>query len=439
MRADMHAQSPVIIVGGGLSGLSAAAILARAGHAVTVFEKASAPGGRARTKQHDGFFFNEGAQAFYLGGPGEQLLNELGVRAGGSPPDLKQFLVFDEGKLHAMPASIASLFKTTLLKFGAKAEFVRLYSMLQHIDPTQLQHVSLQDWLQQHVRHPQIRQLFLALARVTTFTNAPEMVSAGLVLPLLNARVRYLDGGWQTLVDGLRQVAQEAGAKIVTSARVAAIEISEEQHTVRLADGTSRPASVVLLAVDPQTASTLVAGGAHKELSSWAAQSVPLRVACLDVALRRLPVPQHLYVLGIDRPLYYSVHSAWARLAPEGSALIQTMKYLRPDEPAQPETSRRELEALLDAVQPGWRAEVVEQYFLPHLVASNALVQASQGGLSGRPGPAVPGIRNLYIAGDWVGAEDQLSNACFASAKNAATMIMTALAAQREDYVGSKI
>ncbi len=35
MMTDTLAQLPVIIVGGGLSGLSAAAILARAGHAVS--------------------------------------------------------------------------------------------------------------------------------------------------------------------------------------------------------------------------------------------------------------------------------------------------------------------------------------------------------------------------------------------------------------------
>lgn len=52
MMMDTLAQLPVIIVGGGLSGLSAAAILARAGHVVTVFEKAGTPGGRARTKHH---------------------------------------------------------------------------------------------------------------------------------------------------------------------------------------------------------------------------------------------------------------------------------------------------------------------------------------------------------------------------------------------------
>lgn len=434
MRTDTNTQSPVIIVGGGLSGLSAAAILARAGHAVTIFEKAGAPGGRARTKQHGDFFFNQGAHALYLGGSGEKLLNELGVRTNGEIPDKKQFLALADGKLHTFPTGMISLFRTTLLNLSAKAEFARLYSALNHVDLTQLQQVSFQDWLEQQVRHPHVRRLMLALARLTTYTNAPEMIPAGLVLSLLTAQVRYLDGGWQTLIDGLRQVAVAAGTKIVTNARVAAIEISEERHTVRLADGTAYPASAVILAVEPKIASALVADGAHKELSKWAAQAVPLRAACLDVALRRLPEPGHLYVLGIDRPLYYSVHSAWGRLAPEGSALIHTMKYLAPGEQAEPENSRQELEALLDVIQPGWRTEVIEQYFLPHMVASNAIVQARQGGLSRRPGPAISDIRNLYVVGDWVGTEDQLANACFASAQKAATMIMTEQATHRSNY-----
>ncbi len=221
----------------------------------------------------------------------------------------------------------------------------------------------------------------------------------------------------------------------MTNARVAAIDkIATEGHSARLANGMLHPASAVLLATDPETASALVTDGAHNILSGWSVQSVPVRVACFDVALRHVPKPQHLYALGIDCPLYYSVHSAWAKLAPEGSALIHTMKYLRPGEPAEPEVSRHELEALLDVLQPGWRAEVMEQYSLPHMIASNALVQAGQGGLQGRPGPAVPGIPHLYVAGDWVGTEGQLAEACFASASRAASMILTALAARREDF-----
>lgn len=434
MMTDTLAQLPVIIVGGGLSGLSAAAILARAGHTVTVFEKASTPGGRARTMQHGAFSFNQGAHAFYLGGPGEQLMNTLGVRPGGSLPARDQFLALDDGKLHLFPTGVISLLRTTLLSLDAKGAFIHLFRTLKHADLTQLQQVSWQEWLEQQVQHPHLRQLLLALARLTTYTNAPEMIPASLVIPLLNAQVRYLDGGWQTLVDGLRQIAGASGATIVTRARVAALEISEEGHTVRLADGTASQASAVVLALDPQTASALVANGTHKDVNRWAAQSVPARVACFDVALRRLPRPQHLYTLGIDRPFYYSVHSAWAKLAPEGSALIHTMKYLQPGEPATPETTRHELEALLDVLQPGWRAEVMEQSFLPQMVASNAIVQVRQGSVAGRPGPAVPGIRNLYVAGDWVGAEGQLADACFASARSVARSIMATRGVKPEEY-----
>jgi phytoene dehydrogenase-like protein len=75
----------------------------------------------------------------------------------------------------------------------------------------------------------------------------------------------------------------------------------------------------------------------------------------------------------------------------------------------------------------------VEQYFLPQMVPSHAMVLARQGGLPGRPGPAVPGIRHLYVAGDWVGPEGQLADACFASARSAARMIMSTLAAKPGD------
>jgi phytoene dehydrogenase-like protein len=430
---ETRAHPPVMIVGCGLSGLSAAAILARAGYAVTVFEKASVPGGYAMSKQHGEFTFNLGAHAFYLGGAGEKLLSELGVRYRGSPPAFDRFQVLDGGKLYAWPTRTTSLTGMTSWNPDATAALARFYSSVTSIHQEQLQNVSLRDWLDQEAPHPHVRQFVLALARLTTYSHAPAMVSAGMILPLLFAQVLYLDGGWQTLVDGLRQVAQEAGAELVTHAKVTAIEIAEEGHTVRLANGASYLASAVLLAIDPQAASVLVADGAHKELNCWATQSVPARAACLDVALRRLPEPQHLFALGIDRPLYYAVHSAWAKLAPEGSALVHTVKYLQPDEPAEPETRRQELEALLDSVQPGWRAEVVEQYFLPQMAASNAMVLARHGGLPRRPGPAVPGIRNLYVAGDWVGTEGQLANACFASARSAACMIMSALTTRSGD------
>lgn len=415
MTTHSRTQSPVIIVGGGLSGLSAAAYLARAGHAVLLFEKASTPGGRARTRERNGFFFNQGAHAFRLHGAGERVLSELGVSYSGSLPQLSGTFGLADGKLHSFSTGAAS------------PELLRVFDRVKHLNTEELQEKSLQEWLDQEVQHPQVRQFLLTRARISTYTHAPDLLSAGLALSLLNTPVLYLDGGWQTLVDGLRQQAQEAGARLITQARVEAIEGAGEGYRVRLADGSRQDASAVLLATDPETASALVADGTHEALRRFAAQAIPACVACLDIALRRLPSAENLVILGMDRPLYASVHSASAHLAPEGSALIHLMKYLRPGEAAEPEASRQELEALMDLLQPGWRAEVVEQSFLPHMIASNAIVQARLGGVSGRPGPAVPGLPNLYVAGDWVGPEGEKADACFASARSAARLIMTKL------------
>ena len=76
---DQPAQYDVAVVGGGLAGLVAAATAAQAGRSVILFEQASAPGGRARTRTEDGFAFNIGPHALYRAMPGLGILKELGV------------------------------------------------------------------------------------------------------------------------------------------------------------------------------------------------------------------------------------------------------------------------------------------------------------------------------------------------------------------------
>jgi phytoene dehydrogenase-like protein len=148
-----------------------------------------------------------------------------------------------------------------------------------------------------------------------------------------------------------------------------------------------------------------------------------VRAACLDLALNRLPKPKALYAFGIDRPLYLSVHSASARLAPEGGALIHVAKYLAPDDHASPAQVEGELENLLDLVQTGWRASVAHRRFLPAMTVMNALAKAVQGGTEGRPGPQVDDVPGLFVVGDWVGMEGMLVDASLASARRAAEQI----------------
>ncbi len=247
----------------------------------------------------------------------------------------------------------------------------------------------------------------------------------------MSASVRYLDGGWQTLVDQLRAAAEAAGVRIVTGARVVDVAYDEGVREVRLADGTAWSVSATILAVAPSEAASMVAGRAHATLAAWAAAAQPVLAASLDVGLARLPRPRLTYVFGVDEPLYLSVHSKYAKLGPEGTAMIHVMRYLDETAPADPAEIERQLEGLLDLAQPGWRDVVVARRFLPRLVVANALLTAAQGGAPGRPGPAVPDVAGLYVAGDWVGPEGLLSDAALASAESAALAALQAASPAR--------
>src|SRR5262249_56467578 len=96
----------------------------------------------------------------------------------------------------------------------------------------------------------------------------------------------------------------------------------------------------------------------------YAAAATPVLAACLDVALARLPRPRVTFALGIDEPSYYSVHSAVARLGPDGAAMVHVARYLG-DATPEPKRLEQQLEGVLDRLQPGWREAVVQRRVLP--------------------------------------------------------------------------
>jgi phytoene dehydrogenase-like protein len=411
------------VIGGGIGGLAAAALAAQRGFAVTLFEKAGTLGGRAATHDAGGFRFNIGPHALYCGSEAVKVLRSLEVEFHGHTPSASGAYAVRGGQKHALPGGFVSLVSTGLLGLPGKLETARLLGGLRSIDAAKVECSTVREWLDRSIRNEDVRELVQALFRVATYGNCPSQQSAGAAIRQLQLafahNVHYLDDGWQTLVDGLRAAAERAGATIVTGARVAAVEHDDAVRAVRLASGKRLPATAVIIAGGPADAAGLLEGAAGATLRKYAASTLPVRAACLDIGLTVLPKPRATFALGIDQPLYLSVHSAVARLAPAGGATIHVAKYLDPTEETDAKADERELEALLDLVQPGWRSVLAQRRFLPRMTVAHALPTAAAGGLNGRPGPEVSGVGNLFVAGDWVGADGNLADASLASARQA--------------------
>src|ERR1051326_4354503 len=411
----------VIVIGGGIAGLAASIYLARGGRRVTVFERRPQLGGRAVTHLRRGYRFNLGPHAFYRGGPGAQVCRELGIPVRGGIPDGSGVAMLgDEG--YRFPGSFLKLLTTNLLPVKARFEAAKLFVRIRRIDAKRFDGITARQWLDANVTNERLRQTMEALIRLATYSDHADEQSAAAALAQLRISMRgvvYVDEGWQRIVDALHGAAVSAGVTFVTSS-----------HIVGVAHDGNAVTSIALgeLEQDLQRSSTR-----SMKMPRMADDARGTRLPASDVILAVDPTTARDLVDGIDRPLYYSVHSAWAQLTPKGGALIHVAKYRKSgaaqDEELETTASRRtpaaaadetELESLLDEMQPGWRERVVHRRFLPSMTVSNALV---------RPGVARPAavtkIKGLYLAGDWIGDEGILSDGALASARTAAKAILS--------------
>jgi phytoene dehydrogenase-like protein len=414
-----------LVIGGGLAGLATATYLARGGRAVTVLERASSVGGRALTDAPHGYALNRGVHALYAGGPASEVLRELGVRYTSGTPT--RIFAMDARGIHRFPGTPLGLLRTTLLDVADRRELVRVFLRLPSLRLTDLAHQSCADWIARAARRARVRQLLSAVARVYTYSAALDLVSAdvflGRLLQTARHPVHYVDGGWQTLVDGLREAALAAGVRLVTSAGVSSVEVhGGSVRRVRLQDGAELEGDELVLAVAPSDALRLIGAPLEPVL----ADRLPARVACLDLALEQLPRPEHPVVFDLDRPLFVTAQSEFARLAPRDGAVVHAVKLLDPRRTSDPHQDLVDLEGLMDRVQPGWRRALVERRFLPRMLAAGVVPLAGHGGLAGRAEYRLEAIANLYFAGDWVGPRGFLADASLDSARAVARLILQA-------------
>jgi phytoene dehydrogenase-like protein len=262
--------------------------------------------------------------------------------------------------------------------------------------------LSARQWCEQVAASTTLVNLLQAFIRLNTYCNDLECLSAEAAVTQLRRSLRgvtYVNGGWRSIVEGLATRARAVGVEIATQQSVTEIEHSSTSMRVTTADASFEARAVVLACGGPKAVNRLVPGLAFDD------PGPPISAACLDLGLSS--PPEVGFILGIDEPLYLSLHDPPARLAPEGGSTLSVMEY---GDEGRNATERLDKVARLAGVSGD---DVKERRLLSSLVVAHSVPRIGTS-FEGRPG--VQGnVEGCFLAGDWVGARGLLADAAVSS------------------------
>ncbi|WP_066069153.1 phytoene desaturase family protein [Neobacillus soli] len=408
----------IVIIGGGLAGYVAANYLTKTNSSILLVEKGKNVGGRARTNKIHQQYLNLGPHALNKKGKARSILEELGINLNGKSPKLGGILI-ENNIEYAAPFAPFELFTTSLLNGKERMEWVAVLFKVMSIDPEKLAEQTFQQWVKQAAHSKKVESLLYILGRLATYCHAPEKVSAKvMVSSMKNALggVLYLDGGWQTIIDQLHNKAILSSVQVQSHTVVKQIDSArQDEFKLVLSNNEEILAKYVICTTGPHELNEMLV---EKYQDSFFAQITAIRGSTLDVALTELPNPKRLFAMAVNDPLYYSVHSTYARLSDDTkSAILHVFKYHHPDDTHDGTSVKNELEQFLEKLQPGWQQYVITKRFIPNISVNQRLPQIGDEQKLQRSKTEIPG---LYIAGDWASSDSILADGAVSSGKQAA-------------------
>lgn len=419
----------VVVIGGGLAGLSAAARLAYNGYQVKLLEKAPKLGGRAITIPLKGFNFNFGAHAIYARDKSilRKYQSEIGLQV-----DWKDFSAskafYDLGSFTTpMPATLEGLLKTKVLDAENKVRFT--YEILKTMSSIERgeEGTPIGEYLQKE--SDAVRDVMLTIASSNFFTNEPEKIPSPLFfryykrLFATSRAVSYIGGGWQAIVQNFADIITEHNGEIIPREKVTAIEM--EGNQIKAVQGKEKryEADHFIFCIPPKELLNLFGETAFGKYFEEYTRYTPTQVVVYDVGLsERIPSPfTYVYHKG-ERVFITDISYYDKTCIPEGGQLMQAIAYLNEEEVAANKADEKiaSIERVYDKHFPGWRDRLVTKR-----LSKKAIVQEIKCIDDQRLMPTkFYSLPNAYFAGDWCQGEGQLSELSFSSAYEVTRRIM---------------
>jgi protoporphyrinogen/coproporphyrinogen III oxidase len=280
----------VLVVGAGLSGLTCAFDLVRAGREVEVLESAPRAGGVVGTIEREGHRFELGPHTLQASSEHfRRLCGDLGIaeRLVASPAGARERYLWHAGTLHTLPGSLPALLATPLLSWRGKRRVASEYFRRYH-SPGDGREPDMESFLVERlgreaalrfggsfvrgVYAAELKELGAASAFPRVYRAALEHggLVRGLALkrpaastPLPGPRTSAFDllsfpGGLQELVDAL---ARSLGPRLHLSEGALGIERAGQGWRVRTARGIRETGELVLALPAPATLELLRSAG----------------------------------------------------------------------------------------------------------------------------------------------------------------------------------
>lgn len=276
-------EKKVIVIGAGFAGLSAATSLAKKGFEVTLFEKNSTVGGRARKLEIDGFTFDMGPSWYWMPDVFENYFKEFGTTVAEQYDlirlDPSYAVFFRKEEVMRIPANLNEFYQlfekyepgssVPLKKFLAEAEYKYEVSMSDFVHKPSL---SIFEFIDFRILNAVVRMdLFKSISKYIKNHFKDERLIQLLEFPVLflgakpnetpalYSMMNYADivlgtwypqGGMHKIVEAMEKVAIKEGVIIKTNQTVSKIHVEKGIAVYIVSNGIKYAANFIIGAAD---------------------------------------------------------------------------------------------------------------------------------------------------------------------------------------------
>ena len=217
-----------VVIGSGVGGMCAAALLAHDGRRVLLTEKRRYLGGRFSTVVHDGYRCATGGLAVPVGRDLEQVCETVGLPSGVRPST--RVGMWLDGKTYDLSKGATRTIIRDVADDEAEAQCVIDALNAAMRDRPAPEDVSFRDWLNGYTTNPRIHGIFQATIASLLTVNSYELPAAQyfrLIEVIAPLRFGFIEGGSLTLWERMAELVRTAGGEVWTAAPVTRIHVSD--------------------------------------------------------------------------------------------------------------------------------------------------------------------------------------------------------------------